>query len=811
MDIPPPPPKHPSVAARLSPSRQPARAAAAPSLQTSSQQRPSLLQPIQTTTDNAPTAITVEPPTPVAHQQQQQANEQQQPIQLLDDSRQRIIVPSSSSSVASDQPSDIDSDSDSDSDSDTTDEDDDDSSTEDERRKEAVLRRVANEIVSQQEQASPASPVSPEGAWSTGIGGWSGLRRRVTLRQAQQHSLSPQEAEHLQTQHANSSPLTPEEQEVRSALEELEDVEVATFLSRASKRMSQVNVLPPAVDPVYPKRETFMTDGKTDWVAFAIAYAMTLAEAYCPPALLAQPRREDLSIKFLRGELERLYVIAPPAQVNDFVTDELSAIWRWESSATWKWLALYSFAWVFNLIPMLPFAYLAYRIMRARMYPPDARQLLTESSLRVLRTEQAAKLSKQLKATHASGYAGMAFAGAKGLVSQIRKRAGSSATVGTRGALASALGASAAVGGLGGVRLSATDGLTSRENSSRLSQNENNENRTEVEQGEDEDVSLFQVLRDIARTAGPSGQDLLEQAADLGEKIKNVILHPEHPSVPMVLLRLAAICLFIIVTPAWIQLKAFWLYLGVEFFALFRLRELFPRYRRALTPVWWIFLGAPTDSQLAAFIMRKRHLQQKPILGRKTIKRKINRLSALGSASNDSHTSLATRSRSSSINSSVDSLLLSRSSTLDQVDEAAVLASHFALHMAVPGELVMTSDHIKFVAMRSLRTIAPKLHKMARKWEKYQRKRDHGKVSADGADTSTDKRAFSAKVKDVYEVKIKVLDIIGVRKDQSRLDLLEGITVTDKRGKEWKFTNVSRRDEAFNRLVSLTPATLKAS
>ncbi|KAK4046806.1 hypothetical protein OIV83_005801 [Microbotryomycetes sp. JL201] len=799
MDIPPPPPRHPSVAARIAhaaPAPKAAAAAGTPptsSLPPPPSSRSSLLQPLQTSVGNSsgPTAITLEPPTPVTPARPQAVASTSDNIQILDDAHQQTVSPATS--TASSDTSDLESDSESDS------EPEDDPT--DDRTQEAVLRRVASEII----QQSPTD--EPEG-WSSGIGGWSGLRRRVTLRQTTETPFR-----NGQDSSPPPKPLSPQEEELRLALEELEDVEVATFLSRASKRMSQVNILPQPVAPVYPERANFTTDGKTDWVAFGIAYAMTLAEVYCPPALLAPPRREDLSIKFLRGELERLYIIAPPARVNDILTEELSAIWRWESPATWKWLALYSTLWLLDLIPMLPFAYLAYRILRVRMYPPDAQELLTESSIRALRTEQAAKLSKQLKATHASGYAGMALAGAKGLVSQIRKRAGSSATIGTRGALASALEASATVGGLGGVRLPGRDGAPLRQDSASSSQEGEGGSKKDVDADDSEDVSLFQVLRDMARTAGPSGQDLLEQTADLGEKIKNVILHPEHPSVPMVLVRLGALCLILVVTPAWFQLKVFWLYLGIEFFALWKLRELFPRYRRALTPVWWIFLGAPTDSQLAAFIMRKRHLQQKPILGRKTLKRKAHKFQRLESLPNDSSSSLGvlgTRSRSSSI-ASGDSKFPSRSSTLEEVTNP-VLASHFALHMAVPGELVVTAEHVKFVAMRQLRTIAPGLHKMARKWDKYQKRRDRGKQAEEpGSDAARLARTRTLKVKDGYEVKIKILDLVGVRKDRSKLDLLEGITVTDKRGKEWKFTNVSRRDEAFNRIVSLTPSTLKAS
>ncbi|KAK4055813.1 hypothetical protein OIO90_003066 [Microbotryomycetes sp. JL221] len=756
MELPLPPPKHPSIAAK----------------------------PIVTThlDHSNSTSITVEPPTPVAHQQE----------------GHHIGLPANEPSRSDSAPLTFQEDLDDSSDPSTDD------SDEDDEDEQAALRRVASELIEQ-------SPIlDNESGWSTGIGGWTGLRRRGTQRSPSPYGQTPPSV-------APSRALTPREEEIRLALEELEDVEVATFLARASKRVQQVNVLPASKAPVYPSRASFTSDeGKMDWFAFGTAYLMTLAEAYCPPALLAPPRHDDLSIKFVRGELERFYVLAPPARVNEFLTDDVCAIWRWESPSTWKWCLLYTCACLFDLVPIMPFAIFAYYIMRVRMYPPTPQELLAESSIHARRVEQAARLSKQLKASHRAGYAGMALSGAKGLVSQLRKRAGTTSSVGSRGALASALEASANVGGLGGVRVNGTGSVGRNES---LESDKGLSEDFDPGADDDEDVSLFHVFRDMARTAGPSGQDIMEQCADLGEKVKNVILHPEHPSVPTVLFRLVAICLVLIVTPAWIQYKVFFLYLGVEFFALWRLRELLPRYRRALTPIWWILLGAPTDAQLAAWIMRKRHLEARPILGRKTLKRKAKRLTELGDSPSASMTSLnvlSTRSRSNSAASSVESLLASRSDSIDE-REAPVLSSHFALHMAVPGELILTSDTLKFVAMRSLRTIAPGLHKMARKWDKYQKQRETKRmssVSSSDAETGSARgprpaKSASATLKDLYEVKLRVDDIIGIKKESTRL--LEGITIRDKKGREWKFTNIARRDEAFNRLVSLTPSTLRAS
>lgn len=99
-------------------------------------------------------------------------------------------------------------------------------------------------------------------------------------------------------------------------------------------------------------------------------------------------------------------------------------------------------------------------------------------------------------------------------------------------------------------------------------------------------------------------------------------MHPTHPSVPPIILRLAVISLILLCTPTWIQIKFFWTCLGVEFFVLWRLRELEGgKRRRVLNPIWWLLLGAPTDAEYAQYILQKRGLAGNPLKGSKTIKR----------------------------------------------------------------------------------------------------------------------------------------------------------------------------------------------
>jgi len=64
--------------------------------------------------------------------------------------------------------------------------------------------------------------------------------------------------------------------------------------------------------------------------------------------------------------------------------------------------------------------------------------------------------------------------------------------------------------------------------------------------------------------------------------------HPDHPSSLPVLLRLIAIFVVILLTPTWLRLKSIFGYLGVEFFVLWKLRELYPEWRRATMMQWCV-------------------------------------------------------------------------------------------------------------------------------------------------------------------------------------------------------------------------------
>lgn len=141
----------------------------------------------------------------------------------------------------------------------------------------------------------------------------------------------------------------------------------------------------------------------------------------------------------------------------------------------------------------------------------------------------------------------------------------------------------------------------------------------------DGDVSLYRLVRNLTATFGPNAILWLGELNDLGERIKkcgaawrergcgppplthliptlfrhsdllssprvcvymarSIIIHPEHPSVRYIALRLLAICAALAVTPISLVYKAVWLYLGIDFFILWRVRSLYPEWRGVTLP-----------------------------------------------------------------------------------------------------------------------------------------------------------------------------------------------------------------------------------
>lgn len=120
-------------------------------------------------------------------------------------------------------------------------------------------------------------------------------------------------------------------------------------------------------------------------------------------------------------------------------------------------------------------------------------------------------------------------------------------------------------------------------------------------------LDILDLYKRWARTYGVVSQVAAGDVADFHEKIKNLLLWRNPKASRRTAILLAVLVLFVTVSsPALVQ-KVFLLGCGITFFGLMPLQTLYPRYRRALNPLWWAVLGAPTDAQWAIQLLRSRH------------------------------------------------------------------------------------------------------------------------------------------------------------------------------------------------------------
>ncbi|GAA5879759.1 hypothetical protein JCM16303_004166 [Sporobolomyces ruberrimus] len=613
-------------------------------------------------------------------------------------------------------------------------------------------------------------------------------------------------------------PKHPGTDETSRKLAEIEDIEIAEMLDRVGGRLKELRV---AADddekgPVeYPALEDFRDDnGKADWASYATAYASTFAVANTPPALVGHPPREEFSLRFLRDDLSRLYVLCPPSVWQGYLLNDVADLYRWTDPVqTGKAAALYTFLWFFNMLPLFPIGLLIYYLLLPRLFPPTPEEILATSTERASRTREAEELSKQLKNSSAGRGLGFAAEGIRSVFGDLKDRLPVGRSSEGKN-VASALGSTALVGGMAGGGPGYGETLRQRlgQNGERTTpdtppatspetQAEEADSVPDPAADKDGDVSLYRLLRNLSSSFGPPLQTLLNEMIDLLEMTRNVIQHPDHPSSLPILLRLVGVFLLVLVTPTWLRLKSVFGYLGLEFFVLWKLRETFPEYRRATMIQWWIMSGAPTDADYALYILRKRGSEGRAIKGSKTIRRIARRSRATSHAdlTFDKDKFVPRLAKSFSDTASIRSFASSTTST--PIDKST--NTYFAFHRSVPGQLVLTSTAIRFIPAKRLRKLG--FHKLvaraAKKWDPSIELDDS--YYHDGERDSLLSTEDLTRERDAeVEMVLRVSEIEKVKKEkQYRLPALE---ISSKDGESWKFTNVSRRDDAFNKLLSFS-------
>lgn len=220
-------------------------------------------------------------------------------------------------------------------------------------------------------------------------------------------------------------------------LDDLEDFELAELVDRVGHRLTDVRVAEAAdvrFRVEYPDREQYRRPaaaadkpGKIDWLSYTAAYAACLATDWVPASLVepatAAPTRaaaDDFSLRELRDELERTYVLLPPPVVQKLALAEFAALWQWhDPRKTGGALAAYLCLWYWDLLFLAPCLGITAALAKARFFPPSPEDLLELAQHRQARSRDARVLSKQLKSSNLYGVAGH---GVKGLWQEIKSR-----------------------------------------------------------------------------------------------------------------------------------------------------------------------------------------------------------------------------------------------------------------------------------------------------------------------------------------------------------------------------------------------------
>ncbi|GAA6016237.1 hypothetical protein JCM10207_000440 [Rhodosporidiobolus poonsookiae] len=631
---------------------------------------------------------------------------------------------------------------------------------------------------------------------------------------------------------------------IQAQLDQLYDQEIQQLLERVGDQLDEVRLRHDAdeeddSDIIWPEKEAFRRiDGTLDRVAYLTALSLVLLTHYVPTSLLTPTPRQFFSFRALLTSLERFYILLPPSSWQPALLHTLPSLYRWDNPAlTLRYLAAYFFLVYFDLVPLAPILFLTALLARARLAPPSPLTLLREASARKERSAEAHQLGRQLAGAGRFGVVA-AGEGVRGVWSEVRERVGrrkgadgeESDEEGGEGgqkpsmlarAVAGSTALSASFGGrAGGEHASAVPSLPQLRRRASVSTSSVASEQAQAEDSakaspdpaagtSDGDVSLYRLARNLSKSFGPQVQLWAEEMVELGEGIKNILSHPSHPSAPRTLARLTALCLVLAVLPAWALLKLVWVYLGVEFFLLWWVRERWPEWRRATMVWWWIFLDAPTDAEFALWLLRERSKEGRPLRGSKTLRRAARADKKEGNLGKLPFS--LPRSTSSPSTFDTASLLSTTSASTSTSKPSELLGSYFALHASTPGQLRLTRTTLSFTPTRKLRHLGELASRLSSSSPSSFLSSSSSSVASSAESAST--ASASAYVPGArLGVELDIKEVRAVRKEQGGLERLgskvgEGLVVTTGEGVVYRFTNVAKRDECFMKLLSVSEGT----
>lgn len=372
---------------------------------------------------------------------------------------------------------------------------------------------------------------------------------------------------------ASSSTVGPEE-----FGQQLEDIDLATFLARQSRDFSEATVK----EAARVRQLRWQTVDVQPWEhsGYLDTFEACLARIseYVPPDMLTDyyvSESEDggdtkLSMSRLRGAGERLYMLVPPSKIfsiRSHVRD--LAYWRDRQKTLFAALA-YLIALYQDLVPAFLLSVSILLIVKRRLFPPSSTQLRAD----VLERRQLAKEAKDIGADFQLRGQLHHFGSFMATPSSTSKT-GAAASVVDDDAPRELDEAATPPPPLSPTSsISSTTALPSPSRRNTLS-----------------------LAREVGSRFGPDIQLLLEEIANTGEKLRNLVLFRDSAASWRVLSIWSAFALLLFVIPASVIPRALFAWLGLHVFAFAYLRHRFPRYRRVRVSLF--LLSNPSDFHCA--------------------------------------------------------------------------------------------------------------------------------------------------------------------------------------------------------------------
>ncbi|KAH8921463.1 hypothetical protein BT69DRAFT_1283152 [Atractiella rhizophila] len=672
--------------------------------------------------------------------------------------------------------------------------------------------------------------------------------------------------EHEMEHHVGIGELEEQEERERAekAMEKLQEIELKQFLSRASKQLKEVKASPadlhgaarrplPKVDD-YKKKDAATGKEVVDWVLFFRTYTLAVLDENLPPRfLLPSDLPTEFKLSLLHEDATRIYLSLPKNFWEIILSEQVRKVWRWEDPRrTLKYLIVYSVLWFYDLILFYPFAYLLYNVLKLRLSPPSSSLIIEETKDRLLREKEAKKIEKEMRVRAKLGlglFEGAATIGEGKLEKLLHlHRARGKRSKGIAAMVASS---TAVVGPVPPRSSSPKSPISSPSHSDTpLSGHPEGEPKGHKHNGKTSITSLYRLSQELKRKYGPGVMLSLEDLAVLSEKSRNMYMWRDPKGTWISVATLSVFAGAILVLPVWLLMKLFWLWVGLVFFAGLWTTERESRFRGLFNPLWWIFWACPSDAEHAMFLLKQRKIKEASLPEPATPLTARPSFASEHRPSEDTPPSaLSPPPPNSSLLRSLTNLSIGSTtsfqstSSITRVDSVLQEGkdSFHCVYSSLPGRLTITLTHASFTSTRGFRSTSNLLKGLKTKSEQHLQHLEDSLNKEDGSKSPLKKMGKSLfhlkkhKKTDSLEVdshpesdgrssfeeetqnqpdvaegrrmfEIELGNVSGVKKTDGLIG--DGFSIHTKDGREYTLVGMTgkKRDLAFNRLITLTPA-----